>query len=133
LSHEQREDLRVGGLINPPVEPGTFLYQANMFNDYLIDRLEQKHFTFSGMTHFAVQDTAMQENQWGPISDRSREHLVSTDKIIIRVRQRLIEAAKNLTRGIEPAEPWNPDGYRYFKHVEPPKELAEIAAIANVQ
>jgi hypothetical protein len=61
----------------------------------------------------------MQENQWGPVSKRWKEHLVSTDKIIIRVRQRLLNAARALADGSEPAEPWNPNGYRYLV---PPEE-----------
>ena len=89
LTEQQVWDLRIGGYINPPQQPGTFLYKDNIFNDYNIDRIKQRQFSFSGMSQTAVQDTAMQENQWGPVSKRWKEHLVSTDKIIIRVRQRI--------------------------------------------
>jgi phthalate 4,5-dioxygenase oxygenase subunit len=98
--------------------PGTFLYRDNIFNDYAMDRIKQKHFNFSGLPQTAVQDTAMQENQWGPVSQRWKEHLVSSDKIIIRVRQRLLSTAKALMNGVEPKEPWNPDGYRYLAAAE---------------
>jgi len=113
LTEQQIWDLRIGGLINPPQEPGTFLYKDNIFNDYNIDRIKQKQFTFSGMSMTAVQDTALQENQWGPISNRWKEHLVSTDKIIIRVRQRLLDTARALMEGEEPSEPWKPEGYTF--------------------
>ena len=113
LTEQQIWDLRIGGLINPPQEPGTFLYKDNIFNDYNIDRIKQKQFTFSGMSMTAVQDTALQENQWGPISNRWKEHLVSTDKIIIRVRQRLLDTARALMEGQEPSEPWKPEGYTF--------------------
>lgn len=113
LTQQQIWDLRIGGLINPPQEPGTFLYKDNIFNDYNIDRIKQKQFTFSGMSMTAVQDTALQENQWGPISNRWKEHLVSTDKIIIRVRQRLLDTARALMEGEEPSEPWKPEGYTF--------------------
>jgi phthalate 4,5-dioxygenase oxygenase subunit len=112
LNEKQQADLRVGGYVNPAVEPGTFLYQANIFNDYGMDRIKQKHFNFSGMSQTAVQDTAMQENQWGPVSKRWKEHLTSSDRVIIRVRQRLLSTAKALAAGREPGEPWNPDGYK---------------------
>jgi nitrite reductase/ring-hydroxylating ferredoxin subunit len=114
LTEAQLWDLRVGGLVNPAVEPGTFLYRDNIFNDYAMDRIKQKHFNFSGLPQTAVQDTAMQENQWGPVSKRWKEHLVSSDKIIIRVRQRLLNTAKALAQGQEPAEPWTPHGYQYL-------------------
>jgi len=38
----------------------------------------------------------------GPIEDRTREHLVSTDNGIIMTRQRLMRAARNLQKGILP-------------------------------
>ena len=66
LTEQQVWDLRIGGYINPPQMPGTFLYKDNIFNDYNIDRIKQRQFSFSGMSQTAVQDTAMQENQWGP-------------------------------------------------------------------
>ena len=47
----------------------------------------------------------MQEDQGGPIADRSLEHLVSADQAIIQVRQRLLKALRGLQEGIEPMEP----------------------------
>jgi nitrite reductase/ring-hydroxylating ferredoxin subunit len=122
LTEKQAGELRVGGYINPEVDPGTFLYKNNIFNDYGMDRIKQKHFSFSGLSQTAVQDTAMQENQWGPVSKRWKEHLVSTDKIIIRVRQRMLTTAKELMEGKEPAEPWNPQGYRTTDEQRPVSE-----------
>ncbi len=129
LTEKQKSELRVGGYINPEVESGTFLYKNNIFNDYGMDRIKQKHFSFSGLSQTAVQDTAMQENQWGPVSNRWKEHLVSTDKIIIRVRQRLLSTAKELLEGREPAEPWKPEAYRVTGAHEPRVEaIATVAA-----
>jgi phthalate 4,5-dioxygenase oxygenase subunit len=122
LTEKQMAELRIGGYINPATEPGTFLYKDNIFNDYGIDRIKQKNFSFSGMSVTAVQDTAMQENQWGPISQRWKEHLTSADSIIIRVRQRLLTAAKQLTQGQEPLEPWKPQGYKTVGGQEPQRE-----------
>ena len=131
LTDKQQADLRVGGYVNPATEPGTFLYQANIFNDYGMDRIKQKHFNFSGMSQTAVQDTAMQENQWGSVSQRWREHLTSSDKIILRVRQRLLTTARNLTAGQEPEEPFKPEGYRAIGSQVPASE-APIKAATSI-
>jgi hypothetical protein len=59
-----------------------------------------------------VQDFAMLENQRGPLANRSRETLTSSDKYIIHVRRRLLDCAVALAGGVEPAEPWRPEAYR---------------------
>ena len=77
--------------------------RANRQNDYLIDRSRQRESNFSGIEESPpLQDAAVQESM-GPIVDRSRELLGSTDAGIIRVRQRLLEAALALRdEGREP-------------------------------
>ena len=54
----------------------------------------------------------MQEDQGGPITDRSMEHLVSADSSIIAVRKRLLETVLQLREGTEPSEPHSGEGYR---------------------
>jgi hypothetical protein len=50
----------------------------------------------------------------GPITDRTREHLGTSDSMVIRTRRRLINAAHELReRGIEPPGVHNPEVYRY--------------------
>jgi hypothetical protein len=93
--------------------PGSFQTRANVHNDYLVDREKQKNVNYTGISTFPLQDIAMMENQWGPIADRTREHLTSLDYQIIQIRQRLLAAARALANGIEPAEPWRPEAYRY--------------------
>jgi phthalate 4,5-dioxygenase oxygenase subunit len=67
---------------------------ANKDNDYLIDRAAQKAGkTFSGVAGFAMQDASLQESM-GPVCDRTKENLVSTDNGIIMARHRLLRAAK---------------------------------------
>ena len=74
--------------------PGTFRALANKDNDYLIDRAGQKAGkTFSGVEGIAMQDQSLQESM-GPVVDRSKENLVSTDNGIIMCRHRLLRAAK---------------------------------------
>jgi hypothetical protein len=50
---------------------------------------------FCGIPGFGVQDQAIQESQ-GPVVDRTAEHLGTSDSAIIRVRRRLITAARAL-------------------------------------
>src|SRR5919197_734300 len=64
-------------------------------NDYLIDRDVQRDATFSGISDFVSQDLMVTESM-GPIYDRTKEHLASIDKAIIRMRQLLITSAKAL-------------------------------------
>ena len=60
----------------------------------------------------AVQDGAITWSQ-GTIVDRSKEHLGTTDSMIIRVRRRLLEAARDLREnGIVPPGVDNPRVYR---------------------
>ena len=74
--------------------PGTFRPLANKDNDYLMDRAAQKRGdTYSGVEGIAMQDASLQESM-GPIVDRTKENLVSTDNGIIMARHRLLRAAK---------------------------------------
>ena len=61
-----------------------------------MDRAAQKAGrTYSGVEGFAMQDQSLQESM-GPIVDRTKETLVSTDSGIIMARQRLLRAVKAL-------------------------------------
>ena len=51
--------------------------------------------TYSGVDGIAMQDASLQESM-GPIVDRTKENLVSTDNGIIMARHRLMRAAKAL-------------------------------------
>jgi len=84
-------------------EGNTWRAKANKDNDYLIDRAAQKAGkTYSGIAGFAMQDSGIQELM-GPIVDRTKENLVSTDNGIIMARHRLLRAAKALIeKGITP-------------------------------
>ncbi|MDB5510090.1 MAG: ring-hydroxylating dioxygenase, large terminal subunit [Hyphomicrobiales bacterium] len=102
LSDEEIEVMSQGGGIHVKYMPGTFRPLINKDNDYMIDRAAQKAGrTFSGVESIAMQDASVQESM-GPISDRTRENLVSTDNAIIMARFRLRKAALDLQNGIEP-------------------------------
>src|SRR5262249_32055116 len=76
---------------------------ANKDNDYFIDREAQKAGrTFSGVEGIGMQDASLQESM-GPIVDRTKENLVSTDNGIIMARHRLLRAVKAFTeKGVQP-------------------------------
>src|SRR5206468_9892493 len=95
--------MRDGKGIHVRYVPGTYRPAANKDNDYLIDRAAQKAGrTFSGVEGIAMQDESLQESM-GPIVDRTRENLVSTDNGIIMARHRLLRAAKALVdKGVVP-------------------------------
>jgi phenylpropionate dioxygenase-like ring-hydroxylating dioxygenase large terminal subunit len=64
-------------------------------NDYGIDRVAQKGISYSGIPDFRSQDNMATETA-GPVYDRTREHLGSTDVAVIRMHRLLLRAAKGL-------------------------------------
>ena len=101
--------MRDGKGIHVQHVPGTYRPLANKDNDYLMDRAAQREGrTFSGIEGFAMQDASLQESM-GPIVDRTKETLVSTDSGIIMARQRLLRALRALEGsgttppGVDPA------------------------------
>jgi phthalate 4,5-dioxygenase oxygenase subunit len=81
--------------------PGTFELKARMENDYFIDRARQKNQTFTGITGVNTQDMAVQEGM-GRVVDRTQEHLGTSDRAIIAMRQLLLEAADAVGAGDAP-------------------------------
>lgn len=80
----------------PNSEPyGDIRTAANRDNDYFMDWQAHRTRMFCGIPGFGVQDKAIQESQ-GPIVDRTREHIGASETGIIRVRTRLISAARAL-------------------------------------
>jgi phenylpropionate dioxygenase-like ring-hydroxylating dioxygenase large terminal subunit len=70
--------------------PGTFRLKRNQSNDYFIDREMQKTQNFTGIVGVNTQDFALQEGM-GPICDRSKEFLGTSDKAIVAMRRILLE------------------------------------------
>jgi hypothetical protein len=84
--------------------------------DFFIDRDVQKTSRtvtgYSGLPSVPIQDGAITWSQ-GTIVDRSKEHLGTTDSMIIRVRRRLLQAAQELREnGTVPPGVDNPQVYR---------------------
>jgi phenylpropionate dioxygenase-like ring-hydroxylating dioxygenase large terminal subunit len=71
---------------------GRWRLTANQDNDYLIDRDSQRADSFTGIWGVAPQDAAVTESM-GEVSDRTLEHLVPSDQMIVLTRRRLVAAA----------------------------------------
>jgi len=108
-----------GGAIRPPLKPNTtdwygrFRLVADAANDYLLDRDRQEQDDeYSGIAGIHTQDQAITESM-GPIYDRTQEHLGSSDAMVIRVRRRLIAAARELEQsGTVPPGADRPEVYQ---------------------
>ena len=100
LSAEEVAEYRRGGSLYGEHIPGTWRSKANRDNDYLIDRDLQRRESFTGITSIPAQDMAMIESM-GPVYDRSREHLGTSDTCIIATRRRLLAAARDVQDGRE--------------------------------
>ena len=111
LSHAERSAMEAGKGIHVAVDKDYRPLQ-NKDNDYLMDRAAQKSgITFSGIEGIGMQDASLQESM-GPICDRTKENLVSTDNGIIMARHRLMKAARALREKGTPPPAINPAAQR---------------------
>jgi phenylpropionate dioxygenase-like ring-hydroxylating dioxygenase large terminal subunit len=90
--------------------PGTFRLKRNPSNDYLLDRQMQKTDNYTGIVGINTQDFALQEGM-GPVVDRSKEFLGTSDKAIVAMRRLLLEAITTVENGGEPRG-LRPETYR---------------------
>ncbi|MDX6481018.1 MAG: phthalate 4,5-dioxygenase [Gaiellaceae bacterium] len=99
LTPEERQAMKDGHGVHSRNIPGTYRPEDNKDNDYLMDRDAQRRGeTFSGVRGIAQQDASLQESM-GPIVDRTKERLVSSDTGIIKARQKLRKAVEALRDG----------------------------------
>jgi len=91
------------------VIPGTTTPVERLDNDYLIDRQEQKTVSFTGIKGIRAQDAMVTETA-GPIADRTREHLGTSDMAVVAMRRTLMESATQCVATGQPhpaaASPW---------------------------
>jgi phthalate 4,5-dioxygenase oxygenase subunit len=74
----------------------------NQTNRFLQDRESMKTKTYSGMgSAFQAQDIFATTSQ-GAIQNRTEEHLVSSDKVILAARKLLEKAIRDVQEGREP-------------------------------
>ena len=103
LTPDERQAMKDGLGVHSRNIPGTYRPMENKDVDYLMDRDAQKRGeTFSGVRGIAQQDASLQESM-GPIVNREKERLVSSDTGIIKARQKLRKAIEALRdEGIPP-------------------------------
>jgi hypothetical protein len=107
-------DGRIDWLPNTTDWFGRFRITQGPENEFMLDRELQKSGTsYSGIPGGArPQDMAVTYSM-GSIYNRSREHLGTTDQLIIRTRRRVINAAKALRdHGVTPPAVDNPELYQ---------------------
>jgi len=92
---------------------GRFRLVAEASNDYLLDRNDWKEGnTFAGLPSVSLEDHVVTETM-GTIYNRRRENLGTSDAMIIRTRNRLIQAAEAFEKeGIVPPGVDDPEVYR---------------------
>ena len=110
ITAEERASYATGGAVYAELD-GDWKPIRNRGNDYLIDRQLQKTENFTGITGVSEQDAAIQDSQ-GRIADRTRELLGPTDIGVVRFRRLMLEQAKALQRGVEPAVIDKPESFR---------------------
>jgi phthalate 4,5-dioxygenase oxygenase subunit len=110
LSQEDRDAIANETFVHQKVEPVTFRPRRNRDNNYGIDREQQRTTTMTGIHGFAAQDQAVQESM-GPVVDRTRERLGTSDTAIIAMRRLLLQEIGALQQGQEPSAAHHGDVY----------------------
>ena len=110
LSEEDWKAIREETFVHTGVDPITFRPYRNKDNDYGIDRRKQRNSSMTGIHGFAAQDQAMQESM-GPVVDRTRERLGTSDTAIIAMRRLLLQQIRGLEEKREPFAAHHGDVY----------------------
>ena len=110
ITGDERAAFRRGRSVHAEVDE-QWVPRRNRDNDYLIDRADQKHKSFTGIQGVSEQDAMIQDSQ-GFIVDRSREHLGPTDLAIIEFRKLVLRGAREVANGGLPAAARNGGAYR---------------------
>lgn len=101
LTEEELSRINDGTNFHVHLKPGSFEPRASKANGYAAPGYENERQPWQRIKYFQDQDIAMTESM-GPLYDRTQENLGNSDLVVTRVRHRLIEAARELARGIEP-------------------------------
>jgi phthalate 4,5-dioxygenase len=133
LPQREIDEYKHGEYFYPALIPGSWTTQDNVHNDYNVNRVAQRNFSYTGIKTFPLQDIAMMENQWGPIADRTQEHLTSMDYMIIKVRRRLLAAAKALEDGVDPEAAQHPEEYRWHREIIMVENVSDDEARARAR
>jgi hypothetical protein len=83
-------------------EPPAYRSKRNRSNDYGFDPHEQEHKTYTGMGEDINVHDQWAVESLGRIQDRTREHLGTSDKVIMANRRVLIKAIEQVQAGTRP-------------------------------
>ena len=96
----------------------TWIPDAGVEKDFLIDREMQRATNFTGLHGLNEQDRSIQESMLssqglptGTIADRTKEHLGTAAVPTIALRRRMIRSARDLQKGVEPMLASHPELY----------------------
>jgi phthalate 4,5-dioxygenase oxygenase subunit len=107
--------------------PG-YRMKRNRANRYLQDRGSMKTQSFSGIGHaFQAQDACVIEGA-GAIQDRTKEHLVSSDKAIVAARKLLLQAIQDVKGGRDPLHVVRDPAKNNFAHLAVVSEVTSSTA-----
>ena len=109
ITEEERAKFRKSHAVHAEVDEH-HVPLRNRTNDYLLDRADQRQHSYTGIRGVSEQDACIQDSQ-GFIADRTREHLGPTDAGIVRFRKCVMQAARDLAEGREPAAAARPQDY----------------------
>jgi phthalate 4,5-dioxygenase len=101
LSEEELRRMSEGTNFHAHLIPGTFLPRANKGNEYAAPGHEHERQPWMRIKYFQDQDICMTESM-GALYDRTQENLGNSDLVVTRTRARLVEAARELARGVDP-------------------------------
>ena len=94
---------------------GRYRIEENPRNDHLISRDAQRDASYTGIQGIPVQDQAVTESM-GPIVDRTKEHLGTSDRMIMLTRRKLMRSAIALRdQGIVPTDAEQPEAYHFVR------------------
>jgi phenylpropionate dioxygenase-like ring-hydroxylating dioxygenase large terminal subunit len=127
ITDAERQAYRKGNGVIADVD-ANYVPLRNKANDYLIDRHLQRTRSYTGIKGVSEQDAAVQDSQ-GPIADRTREHLGPTDLGIMRFRKLVMDAARDLERGIEPEAAANAARYAVRAGASVTHKSKDLAAV----
>ena len=100
----------------------------NKANRYLQDRESMTNRSFSGIGHnFQAQDACVIESA-GAIQDRTKEHLVTSDKAITAARKLLLKGIQDVKEGRDPQHVVREPRANNFAHLAVISEVAPKAA-----
>jgi phthalate 4,5-dioxygenase oxygenase subunit len=100
----------------------------NKTNRYLQDRESMKNKSFSGIGYnFQAQDACVIESA-GAIQNRTKEHLVTSDKAIVAARKLLLKGIQDVKEGRDPLHVVRDPRRNDFAHLAVISEVAPKAA-----